>query len=111
MKLALKVLEAHNITEGSVKGLKIDYAKAKQELVSTAFHFIDGLRERKISFEYDSDKASGKILLKNMEVGFDTGGESIWLSLFSDSNFKGALTALNVVEKIVELDNFASKAK
>jgi hypothetical protein len=102
-----------DVSEGAVNGSKIDYAKMKQELVSTAFYFIDGLREKKISFEYDADKNEGKIFLKNLvDAKFSTGGENIWLEgPFKDVSLKGALTALTVVQKMVELDNFTSKAK
>lgn len=107
------ISKASNMSEGSVKGDKIDYSKMKQELVSTAFHFINGLHDKKISFEYDADKSVGKIFFKNLEdVKFSTGGENIWLeTIFKDLSLKGALTAITVVQKIVDLDNFASKAK
>lgn len=101
------------ISEGSVKGDKIDYAKMKLELVSTAYHFIQGLHDKKIPFEYDADKEKGKIFLKNMEdLSFQTGNENVWLEgAFKDTSLKGALTAITVVQKIIELDNFISKAK
>lgn len=115
VKFVLEELKStrKKVIEGAVKGAKIDYSKMKQELVSTAFHFIDGLREKKISFEYDADKSEGKIFLKNMgDVKFTTGGENIWLEISSkDVTLKGALTAITVVQKVVELDNFISKAK
>ena len=102
-----------NMSEGSIKSDKIDYDKMKQELVSTAYHFIKGLHEKKISFEYDADKEKGKIFLKNMEdIIFQTGNENVWLEgSFKDTSLKGALTAITVVQKIIELDNFISKAK
>jgi hypothetical protein len=110
MKLAEKVIGIH---EGTVKGDKIDYVKAKEEMVSTAFHFIDGLRERKVSFSYNADTAKGTMSFKNLiDVDFQTGDENIWMDgVFDDAAFKGALTALTVVEKIMELDRYASKAK
>jgi hypothetical protein len=113
MSRAKNFIASVKVSEVAVKGDKIDYAKMKQELVSTAFYFIDGLREKKIPFEYDADKSEGKIFMKNMaDVKFTTGGENIWLEgCLKETTLKGALTALTVVQKIVELDNFISKAK
>lgn len=111
MSRARKIIST--IDEAMVKGDKLNLDKLKKEMYTTAYHFIEGLNNKKVPFEYDADKGQGKIKMKNLnDIEFNTSGEGIYFGgPLREFSIKGALSSLTVVQKIIELDNFISKAR